>query len=218
MRWIRWAIIIVLGALLGLWMGFKGVEWNAATLILIFVSVFVILAVPAIVRTNYMLRYSRNMSSVESCLKKLSRTIPYYAAMNDLLDGQVESAANRMGNIKNDKLRAVVGANVAIAGERWQEAEQHINQQKHTDVKHVGRAIIRLMQDDWNGFEGAKRLVEHPGLVHALEADAAFRRGDLAKAEQHGELAIEKTAGLQRYALIRYRELSSKQPNRKSYF
>ncbi|GFN30101.1 hypothetical protein [Paenibacillus xylaniclasticus] len=217
MRLNIWVISIIIGALLGIIISFSNVELNTATLILIVVSVFVILAVP-IIRIIYILRYSHNMQAVEKLLRKLARTVPYYAAMADLLDGSVDSAAARMGNINNDKLRAVIGANVAFAADRWQEAEQHINQLSHSDAKHVGRALIRLMQDDLNGFESAKRLVEHPGFVHALEANAAFHRGDITKAEEQGELAIQATAGLQRYAYIRYRELRSKQPDRKTFF
>jgi hypothetical protein len=214
----RAALVIVLGVIIGVWLGLSGTEFNTTTMIIIVACAVAIIYGAWIIRMNYVLRYSRNNLAVDNCIRKLSRTVPYYAAVCDLIDGKPEAAAARMGNIKSDKLRAVLGANLAIASQRWQEAEQHINRQDNNDVKHVARALVRLMQDDLIGFEEAKRMVDHPGLRNALEAEAAFRSGDLMKADELGELAISHTAGLQRYVFIRYRELRSNEPNRRTYF
>lgn len=219
MRFIkRTALAIVLGVIIGVWLGLSGTEFHTTTMILIVAGAAVVLYGTWIIRTNYLLRYSRNNHAVDKCVRKLSRTVPYYAAICDLIDGKPEAAAARMGNIKNDKLRAVLGANLAIAGGRWQEAEQHINRQDNNDAKNVARALVRLMQDELSGFEEAKRMVDHPGFVYALDAEAAFRRGDIVKADELGDLAISHTAGLQRYVFIRYRELRSAESDRKSYF
>jgi hypothetical protein len=214
----RTALAIVLGVIIGVWLGLSGTEFNTTTMIIIVACAVAIIYCAWIIRTNYVLRYSRNNLAVDKCIRKLGRSVPYYAAVCDLIDGKPEAAAARMGNIKSDKLRAVLGANLAIASQRWQEAEQHIYRQDNNDVKYVARALVRLMQDDLIGFEEAKRMVDHPGLRYALEAEAAFRSGDLMKADELGELAISHTAGLQRYVFIRYRELRSNEPNRRSYF
>ncbi|PWW08594.1 hypothetical protein DFQ01_101317 [Paenibacillus cellulosilyticus] len=219
MRFIkRLALAIVLGVIIGVWLGMSGTEFNTSTLIIIVACAVIVIYGALLMQMNYVLRYSRNNQAVDKCIRKLSRTVPYYAAVCDLIDGKPESAAARMGNIKSDKLRAVMGANLAIASERWQEAEQHINRQDNNDVKYVSRALTRLLQDDQSGFEQSMRMVDHPGLKYALEAEAAFRQGDLTKADELGDLAINNTAGLQRYALIRYRELRTAEPNRKTYF
>ncbi|MBD3920571.1 hypothetical protein H8B09_17540 [Paenibacillus sp. PR3] len=219
MRFIkRLAFAVVLGIIIGVWLGMSGTNFNTTTLILIVAGIVVVSYGAWIIPTNYLLRYSRNNDAVDKCIRKLGRTIPYYAAVCDLIDGKPESAAEKLGSINNDKLRAVLGANLAIASERWQEAEQHINQQDNNDVKYVARALVRLLQDDQSGFEQSKRMVDHQGLKYALEAEEAFRRGDFTKADELGELAIAHTAGLQRYAFIRYRELRVAEPNRKTYF
>jgi|GEM_PF-2163611 hypothetical protein len=214
----RLALAIVIGVIIGVWLGMSDTEVSTSTVFIFVACAAVVIYGTSIIRMNYVLRYSRNNRTVDKYIRKLSRTIPYYAAVCDLLDGKLESAAARMGNIKNDKLRAVLGANLALASERWQEAEQHINQQDNNDVKYVARALVKLLQDDQSGFEQSKRMVDHQGLKYALEAEEAFRRGDIIKADELGELAISHTAGLQRYAFIRYRELRIAEPNRKTYF
>ncbi|EFM08859.1 conserved hypothetical protein [Paenibacillus curdlanolyticus YK9] len=219
MRLIRkWGILLVLGGILGVFLGYNGAELSGKTLLIIFGCVLIVALALNIIQTNYVLRYSRNDHTVAKTLQRLSRSTPYFAAISDLLEGRTESAAARLGSIKNDKLRAVVGAAIAMENGLWHEAEKHIHIQDNNDARNTSKALLRLYQDDWKGYEEAKRLVDHQGLQYALEADAAFRRGDLAKADELGELAIAHTAGMQRYALIRYRELRSKEPQRRNYF
>ncbi|MWC28590.1 hypothetical protein [Paenibacillus sp. MMS18-CY102] len=214
----RWGVLLVLGGILGAILGFNGAELNGKTLLAIFGCALVLVLAVYIIPLNYALRYSRNDRYVARSLQRISRSNPYYAAISDMLEGHLESAAARLGSIKNDKLRAVIGANIAMENRLWHEAEKHINMQNNNDVRNVGKALLRLYQDDWKGFEEAKRLVDHQGLLYALDADAAFRKEEFAKADELGALAIAHTAGLQRYALIQYRELRSKEPQRRSYF
>ncbi|MFM9278939.1 hypothetical protein [Paenibacillus jiagnxiensis] len=55
-------------------------------------------------------------------------------------------------------------------------------------------------------------------LIHALEAEAAFRKGELDKAEKYGDIAIHGANGLQRYILVKSRERQLNNPVRETFF
>ncbi|WP_152619378.1 hypothetical protein [Cohnella kolymensis] len=123
-----------------------------------------------------------------------------------------------MPKIKNREIRANADAYYYIETNRLAEAKEVVPQIKNPDARHLYSAMIALIENDWAAFEEMKSKIRHKGVKYALDADAAYKKGDYEQARSFGDLAISHSAGLQRYIFIKGLEHQKNNPHRQSYF
>jgi hypothetical protein len=215
---IKWSFIIVIGFAIGIWYGFNESKFNATQSLFILAGSILILSILAVYGyAIYVLRFSRNMKEVGAYWIRLTKH-PYYATMNDLINGRSEAGLSKLPLIKNPQLRSISEANLNLDLGKIHDARQATDLIRNSDIRHVNYAHIAMIQGDWPAYEHMKSKVKRASYRHALEADAAFRKHDFEEAKHLGDLAIEGSAGVQRYLYIRLLERQLNNPNRESYF
>ncbi|MFC5470675.1 hypothetical protein ACFPPD_18465 [Cohnella suwonensis] len=215
---IKWTILLLGGIVVGIWYGAKGTEaFTPLSAIVLFASILVFSILVVYAHAIYVLRFSNNPKEVEAYLKKAVRN-PFYEAGVDLMNGNIAHAATVARNIKNEQQRIIIMTDIQIEWKNAEAAAQLASRIKHRDTRYVFFAHIALLRSDWKAFETAKSRLKKPAVLFALDANAAFRKGQIEEAKRCGDLAIANAKGLLRYSFMKTLERQQNNPNRESYF
>lgn len=163
--------------------------------------------------------FTKNVNLVERYLHK-RRNNPYYAVMIALANKDFEAAEqnlNRLSSLYN-QTKMVIKASILLETNQLEEAEKIIGQIKTESAKNHYLALLGLVNGDWNLFNKSKALLKNQTLVHSLEAEAAFQRGDFQEADSSGTLAINSSGGFQKWVLVKSLEYQKNNPDRRSFF
>jgi hypothetical protein len=214
---IKWITIVLVGGAFGIWFGMSGIEMYSLRGVLILASFIFILSITIVSAHHfYVLYVTKNIGEVETYLTKAKS--PYYVFTRNMINHNFEEAAGILSKIKNPQLRSIAETHYYIETNRLTEVKQVLPQIKNQEARHIYNAMIALIENDWTAFEKMKGKIKHKGAKCALEADAAFKKGDHKQAESLGDLAISNSSGLQRYIFIKALEQQKDNLNRKSYF
>jgi hypothetical protein len=161
------------------------------------------------------------MDLVERYLQR-KRKHPYYAMLLEMANGNYEQAERFAYQLKSggmyDQARNSALVHILIEHNRLEEAKEMAEKIKNHNIRYHNLAIIALQQENGSLFEKLVNEIKHNGIRYALQAEAAYRRGDLAEAERLGVLAISSTGGIHKYILIKSLERQQNNSARRSYF
>jgi hypothetical protein len=215
---IKWGAMLVCGFAVGFWYGAIEENLNAwQSILFLAVSIFAISYIFSMLYVVYVVSFSKNMKEVEKYLRKLKKN-PYYGSVLHIINGEFNDAENTLPKIKNKGLRAVCEVFLHLENNNINEAIKANEGIKDQEIRSFNRAVIAMLQKDWLTFEENQRKLKNKGYQFALNADAAFRKGNYEQSKYYGDLAIKNTAGLQRYMFIKQLERQENNPNRESYF
>lgn len=157
------------------------------------------------------------MWEVERYLNKAKKH-PYYDSLLHIINGEFNEAENILPKIKNKGLQLACKVILHLENKNLNEASDDNKNIKNPNIRHSNDAMIAMLRNDWQTFEEMKNKINNEALQCALDADAAFRKGHYDEAKHIGNLAIERTAGLQRFIWIKSSERQERNPSRESYF
>lgn len=212
----------IIGAALGIWILYnRNIHDLRHEYLILFPCVLGMTLLGYISYFMYLYLFSKDMrenGAVADHLKRL-RKYPYYNALSYFINGEYLEAKKLLPKIKNKEMQAQAAAMVLMEDQNTiNEAEEYIKRLKTKRAKDFLFAQLASTKRDWARFEMYKNKVGRKGLRYALEADAAYRKGNLDEAKHFGDLAISATKGLQRFIFIKSLDSQKKNPNRDSYF
>ncbi|MFB5761446.1 hypothetical protein [Paenibacillus medicaginis] len=166
--------------------------------------------------TVYVVKFMKDLARIEKGLKQAEN--PYFRMIYYMVNGDLENAAREQEKVKGKQMQLTTKVQINLESRDIAEAENIVDQIRHPNSRPYFKALIAIYKKDWDDFEAQKVQLKQQVLVHALEAEAAFCKGELDQAEKHGDLAIEGADGLQRYILVKSRERQQNSPMRETYF
>lgn len=207
----------VIGGLLGIWLLKKQHQPHDPVIEFIYImgGTFIFGLAAALVYSLYVFYLSNNMEHVENLIGRLKS--PLYVALRHSLKGEYRQVRTILPKIKNPSTRAYVEGMLLLEEQDVDKAESVINSIKIVSLKNHLLAAIAIAKRDWERFNELKSKLK-PGIKFSLEAEEAFRKGDVDRARELGNYAIANSKGLQRYILIKSLERQEKNPDRRSYF
>ncbi|MDQ0112548.1 hypothetical protein [Paenibacillus harenae] len=194
-------ILFFAGVGIGFLLDFSGVELQMLSLLL---NIFIIAVVLYYGYYFYIMLISKNVSLVDKYISKRSKH-PYYALLTAMVKKQYSEAErymNKLGSIYN-QTKIALASSIQLETRQLREAEKNIKKIKNKNIHNHNFALLALMNGDTNLFEKYKSQVKHKGLQYALEAEAAYARGEMDQAEKFGELAISTSAGVQKWVFVK---------------
>ncbi|MDP4098266.1 hypothetical protein OIN60_16025 [Paenibacillus sp. P96] len=222
MQLIKWPWLIGIAIVIGVVAGFMGGDPGQVNervslkpLVWVFYGAVVIQLIN-LAYTVYVVKHMKNHAKIERRLKQAGN--PYFRMIYYMVNGDLETAAQEQKEVKGKQMQLMTKVQLALESRDMVEAERIADQIKHSNIRYYSKALIAIYKRDWDDFEAQKEQLKQQVLIHALEAEAAFRRGELEKADKHGNLAIEGAAGVQHYILIKSRDRQEKNHGRVTYF
>lgn len=170
-----------------------------------------------LVRTIRIVRSTENMEKVERFVMR-RKDRPYNAALLATLHGDYDAARRFAKEIPNPNVRRALDLIILAKQGRYEEVLELLPLVRNKAYVHEMRAKIALMSKDWVTYEEHMQHVKREVTRLALEADAAFVRGNMEEAERLGGEAISRARGMYRYVLVKERELNERDPARRTYF
>lgn len=222
MQLIKWPWLIGIAIVIGLVTGFMGEDPGMANERVSLKPLVWVLSVAAVIQiinlayTVYVVKYMKNHAKLEKALKQAEN--PYFRMIYYMVNGDLEKAAREQEKVKGKQMQLTTKVQIDLESRDIVKAESIVDQIRHPNPRPYFKALIAIYKNDWDDFEAQKALLKQQVLIHALEAEAAFRRGEHDQAEKHGDLAIEGANGLQRYILMKSRERKKDSPMRETYF
>jgi hypothetical protein len=169
----------------------------------------------------YINYFTQNMKLVEKYILKYKKH-PYFAFLSDFLNGNFDHAEDNLNRLKlvgrNKQVYAVGMANLHIRRKSVEEAKKETEKIKYYDIRNYNFSLIALLEEDWETFNNMKNKVTKERFRYALEAEYAFKKGNLEEAQRLGELAISASSGIQKYMLLKLLERQQSNPNREFFF
>ncbi|MFB5267711.1 hypothetical protein ACE41H_13095 [Paenibacillus enshidis] len=222
MQLIKWPWLIGIAIVIGLVTGFMGEDPGMANERVSLKPLVWVLSVAAVIQiinlayTVYVVKYMKNYAKIEKALKQAEN--PYFRMIYYMVNGDLEKAAREQEKVKGKQMQLTTKVQIDLESRDIAKAESIVDQIRHPNPGPYFKALIAIYKNDWDDFEAQKALLKQQVLIHALEAEAAFRRGEHDQAEKYGDLAIEGANGLQRYILMKSRERKKGSPMRETYF
>ena len=174
--------------------------------ILIFIIAYIIVFAVLLSPILYYLYRSKNMEKLEKFLVKRQRH-PYYQfvyGMANKNDSLIEEAFTKLQKKPRRKsFQAYIQTCYALYKRNTEEAKKFVNGIQRVTLKNYYQVAIALEE---NNLQEAKNLMQKPlkpWMIHTLSADLEKRQGNLDKASEHANKALELTRGLQYYILVK---------------
>lgn len=212
----KYVILFVVGLVFGTTMANLDYDinpWTAFIITIVFCLIFF---------TSYFLYimyFTKNVNQVEKFIQKRKKHA-YYSlliAMVNKRHDETEHYLNKLGRgYKQTKL--AVQAWSQLERKQHREAEETIKKVKNNNARNCYFALLYLAQGNWELFEKYKNLVKLKHLQYMIAAELAFSLGESEEAEKHGEQAIASTGGLQRWQLVKSRQIQRNIEDRQFYF
>ncbi len=163
--------------------------------------------------------FTKNVNLVERYLQK-RRKNPYYAVMIASANKDFEAAEQNLNKLSSlyNQSKMIIKSSILLETNQLEEAEKTIGQIKAETAKNHNLALLGLIKGDWDLFNQSKARLKNQTFVHALEAEAAYHRGDYQEADLSGTLAINSSGGFQKWVLVKSLEHQKNNPDRRSYF
>ncbi|RTZ55009.1 hypothetical protein EKO25_14925 [Bacillus sp. SAJ1] len=167
--------------------------------ILVFIIAYIIVFAVLLSPVLYSLYRSKNMEKLEKFLVKRQRH-PYYqfiygmANKNDCL---IEEAFTKLQKKPRRKsFQAYIQTFYALYKQNPEEAKKFVNGIQTITLKNYYEVVIAIEE---NNLQEAKKLMQKPlkpWMIHALSAELEKKHGNLDKASEHANKAMELTRGL----------------------
>jgi hypothetical protein len=219
---IKWPWLIAIAIVVGLATGFMGDGAGTTDERVALNPVFWMLCIAFLIQlinlahTVYVVKLMKDHTRIEKALKQSEN--PYFRMVFYLVNGDLKTAAHEQEKVKGRQMQLMTKVQLDLERRDMVEAERIADQIKHSDIRHYSKALIAIHKRDWDDFEAQKAKLKQQVLIHALEAEAAFRKGEHDQAEKHGDLAIEGANGIQRYILMKSLEQKKNSPIRETFF
>ncbi|GLX68681.1 hypothetical protein [Paenibacillus glycanilyticus] len=214
-KWVRYAILFILSIAVGVWYGTQESRFPIKPVVIV-ILFFVVLAV-CMVPSIYYSYFCRNRNGIEKFLNRSAKR-PYYELLIDLVNGRYDEAERKLPKLSSEQQRLAI--QIPIQFERRNLAAIHrlIEQVKGREAKLYYAGHLALLEDDWERLEECKKQLRNQIFRIVLDAESAFRKGNMEEAKRHGDRALAQSAGLQRYALLKALERQQTKEVRSSYF
>lgn len=216
---IRYVLLIVISLGIGVLTGFYGLELTVVHFILIVFGLLVLIFLDHIL-SFCVLFFSRDMDRVERILYKQKQ--PYFTALLYIAKGNYDEANKKVELLKNwgrqKQMRASLKAGLNIEMNNLSAAKKETEIIKNPELRSYNYALIALMENQWESFRMHKSKLKNKVFLYILEAEKEYKNGNMEKAEQLGNLAIEASKGLQKYMLLTSLARQRITPNRESFF
>lgn len=216
---IRYVLLFVISLGIGLLTGFYNLELSIFHYASIVYGLLVLIFLDHIM-SFFVLFFSRDMDRVKKNLYKQKK--PFYTALLDITNGNYDEANKKVEHLKNwgrqKQLRALLKAGLYIEMNNISAAKRETEIIKNPEVRTYNYALIALKENQWEPFRLYKSKLKNKVFLYILEAEKEYKNGNLEKAEQLGNLAIESSKGLQKYILLTSLERQQTSLNRESYF
>ena len=216
---IRYVFMFIISVGIGLLLGYYDLELSLIDFTVMVAGLTLLLHLDQIV-SFFVLYFSRNMDLVGKFLRKQKH--PYYRALLDITKGNYAEASKKVERLKNwgrqQQMRAILKAALYLENNHLSEAKRETELIKSPEVRAYNYALIALKENEWESFAQLKSKLKNKALQYILEAEEAYKKGNLEKAELFGNQAIEAARGLQRYLLVASLERQETNADRDSYF
>lgn len=163
--------------------------------------------------------FTKNMKHVEKFLEK-KKDNPYYAIIMASANKDYEKAEEAISRLTPmyNQVKVMTKANICLETNKLREAEEWISHIKSQEHKSYYEALYALIKGDDNVFHQSKKLIKNPVLQACLDAELAFKNGELDEANTAGLKAINASSGIQRWALEKSLAYQNNNPERQSFF
>ncbi|MDQ8734234.1 hypothetical protein [Paenibacillus sp. LHD-38] len=219
MNLIRFVFLFIISIGIGLLVGFYDLELSIVDFIPIVLGLTVLIYLDHII-SFFVLYFSRDMARVEKILYKQKH--PYYTALLDITRGNYDEAYKKIERLKNwgrqQQMRALLKAALYLERNNLSSAKRETEMIKNPEVRSYNYALIALMEIQWESYRMYKSKLKNKVFLYILEAEEEYKKGNMEKAEQLGNLAIKASKGLQKYLMLTSLERQRIKPNRESYF
>lgn len=214
---IRFAIWFVIIVGIGVWGYSLTGQWSQ---LIVPIAVLCAIVVFYLATWRYNLRIIRHSTNVEQMDKFLRRRKrkPFAGHLYADVHRDYATARELAYRIPNPKLRTYALISTAISLKEWDEVEALLADVQDEEYKNDVCAIVALIQRDWERFYELKATVKNELSALALEAEEAFARGDITKADHLGQQVIHRSKGLAKYVYAKGLEINRTNPNRETYF
>jgi hypothetical protein len=169
-------------------------------------------------RDLFILFQTKDMRIVEKLLNKYRKRRPYIAFLIESSSGNYDQAEKQLVYIKNKQQKSVGLTAIYIQKKQFELAKIENQKIKNDDIRQYNNALIALLKGDQVGFHLAKSKVKSEATKYILMAEEAYIKGSFTEAEQLGNTAISRSAGIKRFVLLKSLEREQKNPNRETYF
>ncbi|GED59502.1 hypothetical protein ABER61_15490 [Brevibacillus formosus] len=204
--------MILLGAAGGITIFFLDIEPTPMVWITFFLIAFVIL----IGKDLYIFKFSSNMNTVERYVKNSKQ--PYYRFLYAYLHDNEAEAEKELVKLTSDKLRAYITVVVELHRDNYDLVENALGKIDSSEHRHYYSAHLALLKNNQDDYNQHRSAIKNRIYQLLLDAEVAYHQGNMAEAEQYGQLAIAKSKGVQKYLLIKTLEKSKRSQHRNSYF
>ncbi|MDQ8738708.1 hypothetical protein [Paenibacillus sp. LHD-38] len=219
MNLIRFVFLFIISIGIGLLVGFYEIELSIFVFIPIVLGITVLIYLDQII-SFLVLYFSRDMDRVEKFLYKQKH--PYYTALLDITIGNYDEAYKKIERLKSwgrqQQMRALLKAALYLERNNISAAKRETEMIKNPEVRSYNYALIALMEIQWETYRIYKSKLKNKVFLYILEAEEEYKKGNMEKAEQLGNLAIKASKGLQKYLMLTSLARQRTKPNRESYF
>ncbi|MDC0764944.1 hypothetical protein POF51_29925 [Brevibacillus sp. AG] len=87
-----------------------------------------------------------------------------------------------------------------------------------SEHRHYYSAHVALLKNSQDAYNQHRSEIKNRIYQLSLDTEVAYHQGNMAEAEQYGQLAIAESQGVQKYLMIKTLEKSKRSLNRNSYF